>query len=78
MLSCARSRSRDARLRLLVECALHVASADDRALGLGRPAVRLGQQIADLIDQQRQLAGVIGQTRGMLDHQRHAIAIDRA
>ena len=51
--------------------------ADDRAPGFGGPAIRLGQQIADLIDQERQLAGVIGQTGGVLDDERHSVPVNR-
>ena len=62
---------------LLVEGALDFGAADHRALGLAGPVVGFRQHVTDLIDQQRELAGVVGDPRGMLQQQRDAVARDR-
>ena len=55
---------------------LNVGLRNDGAVGFAGPEIGLGQEIVELIDNQREFVGMIGQTGGMLDHECGAGAVD--
>ena len=78
MLSWARSRSREdrrsfARSRFQRRRGISYCTA-----GLAGPEISLGKHVVKLIDNERQLVGMIGQPGSVLDHQRGAGAIHRS
>ena len=67
MLSCARSRSREERRILCVDCCFDVGARYHAAAGLPGPKIGLGKHVIELVDDQRELVGMIGQPGGVLD-----------
>ena len=75
--SCARSRSRDARRTCSSSARSTSARAITSAIRLARPVVRLRQYVADLVDEQRELAGVVREPRGVFEDETDPVAVDR-
>ena len=56
--------------------AVHVGARDHAALCVARAKIGFDQDLAQLLDYQRQFAGMLGQTCGMLQHQGDRVAIE--
>ena len=61
----------------LLDRSFDVGAGYDVAAGLTGPKIGLGKHVIELVDDKRQLVGMIGQPGRVLDHQRGAGAIDR-
>ena len=54
---------------------IHVGTRDDAALGFAGAKIRLDQDLPQLFDDQRELAGMIGRARRMFEHEGDGFAI---
>ena len=57
--------------------AIDVGARHQIALGLARAKIRLDQRLAQIVDAQRKLAGMVGEARGVLDDARGRLRVER-
>jgi hypothetical protein len=62
---------------LLIERTLNLGPRYDRAVGLGSPVIGFDQHITNLIDEERELAGVVRNPRRAFQQQSDAIPVYR-
>ena len=58
-----------------IKALIHIGTRDDAAFCFTGAKIRLDQDLPQLFDDQRKLAGMVGQARRMFEHEGHCIAI---